>query len=165
MNTIGNIVKEKLQNYEEKLKASNRRSLSRICNCTEGAFLLAMTIYVVGNMNAWIQTITYRKAISFLRKETGKYELSFDDIEDFIFEPVQSPAEEMISKEEMAKINDAIQQLPPKCKHVFFLAKIDGLPYKDIADMLNISVKTINNHIAFALDEIAKRLNMKSRKS
>ena len=33
MNTIGNIVKEKLQNYEEKLKASNRRSLSRICNC------------------------------------------------------------------------------------------------------------------------------------
>ena len=74
-------------------------------------------------MNAWIQTITYRKAISFLRKETGKYELSFDDIEDFIFEPVQSPAEEMISKEEMAKINDAIQQLPPKCKHVFFLAK------------------------------------------
>ena len=119
----------------------------------------------IGNMNAWIQTITYRKAISFLRKETGKYELSFDDIEDFIFEPVQSPAEEMISKEEMAKINDAIQQLPPKCKHVFFLAKIDGLPYKDIADMLNISVKTINNHIAFALDEIAKRLNMKSRKS
>ena len=109
--------------------------------------------------------IGYQKAISFLRKETGKYELSFDDIEDFIFEPVQSPAEEMISKEEMAKINDAIQQLPPKCKHVFFLAKIDGLPYKDIADMLNISVKTINNHIAFALDEIAKRLNMKSRKS
>mgnify|MGYP002536121483 FL=1 len=40
----------------------------------------------IGNMNAWIQTITYRKAISFLRKETGKYELSFDDIEDFIFE-------------------------------------------------------------------------------
>ena len=119
----------------------------------------------IGNMNAWIQTITYRKAISFLRKETGKYELSFDDIEDFIFEPVQSPAEEMISKEEMAKINDAIQQLPPKCKHVFFLAKIDGLPYKDIADMLNISVKTINNHIAFALDEIAKRLNLKSRNS
>ncbi len=105
------------------------------------------------------------KRFLFLRKETGKYELSFDDIEDFIFEPVQSPAEEMISKEEMAKINDAIQQLPPKCKHVFFLAKIDGLPYKDIADMLNISVKTINNHIAFALDEIAKRLNLKSRKS
>ena len=119
----------------------------------------------IANTNAWIQTITYRKAISFLRKETGKHELSFSDIDNFIFEPVQSPVEEMISKEEIARINEAIQQLPPKCKHVFFLAKIDGLPYKDIADMLNISVKTINNHIAFALDEITKKLNIKSRKN
>ena len=77
----------------------------------------------INDMDAWIQTITYRKAISFLRKETGKSDLLFDEIGEFIFDPVQSPDEEMISKEEMAKINDAIQQLPPKCKHVFFLGK------------------------------------------
>ena len=115
-------------------------------------------------MNAWIQTITYRKAISYLRKETGKTELSLDGIGDFIFAPIQSPDEEMISKEEMEKINDAIQQLPPKCKHVFFLAKIEGLPYKEIAKLLDISVKTINNHIAFALGEIAGKLRIRSRK-
>jgi len=43
----------------------------------------------------------------------------------------------------------------------FFLAKIEGLPYKDIAALLDISVKTINNHIAFALEEIAKKLNIR----
>lgn len=118
----------------------------------------------IENMNAWIQTITYRKAISCLRKDTGKSELSFDEIGDFVFEPVQSPDEEMISKEEMAKINNAIQQLPPKCKHVFFLAKMEGLPYKEIAEMLDISVKTINNHIAFALEGIARNLNIGSFK-
>ena len=53
-------------------------------------------------MNAWLQTITYRKSISYLRKETGKNELSFDEISDFSFEPVQSPDEEIISKEEVA---------------------------------------------------------------
>lgn len=99
-----------------------------------------------------------------MRKETGKTELSLDGIGDFIFAPIQSPDEAMISKEEMEKINNAIQQLPPKCKHVFFLAKIEGLPYKEIADILNISVKTINNHIAFALEEIAKNLNLVLRK-
>ncbi|WP_073347226.1 RNA polymerase sigma factor [Bacteroides congonensis] len=118
----------------------------------------------IENMNAWIQTITYRKAISYLRKETGKAEVLLDDIGDFIFAPIQSPDEEMISKEEMEKINDAIQKLPPKCKHVFFLAKIEGLPYKEIAKLLDISVKTINNHIAFALSEIAVKLNIRSRK-
>ena len=119
------------------------------------------TLADIENMNAWIQTITYRKAISYLRKGTAKTDLLLDDIGDFIFDPIQSPDEEMISKEEMEKINDAIQQLPPKCKHVFFLAKIEGLPYKDIAALLDISVKTINNHIAFALEEIAKKLNIR----
>lgn len=118
----------------------------------------------IENMNAWIQTITYRKSVSYLRKEKGKAEVQFDDVGDFIFAPIQSPDEEMISKEEMEKINDAIQKLPPKCKHVFFLAKIEGLPYKEIANLLNISVKTINNHIAFALGEIAKNLNIHSRR-
>ena len=112
-------------------------------------------------MNAWIQTITYLKALSYLRKEKGKADLLLDDIGDFIFAPIQSPDEAMISREEMEKINNAIQQLPPKCKHVFFLAKIEGLPYKDIAALLDISVKTINNHIAFALEEIAKKLNIR----
>ena len=73
----------------------------------------------IGNMNAWIQTITYRKAISFLRKETGKYELSFDDIEDFIFEPVQSPAEEMISKEEWLKLMTPFNNFLPSVNMSF----------------------------------------------
>ena len=47
----------------------------------------------INNMDAWIQTITYRKAISFLRKETGKSDLLFDEIGEFIFDPVQSPDE------------------------------------------------------------------------
>ena len=119
------------------------------------------TLAGIENMNAWIQTITYRKALSYLRKEKGKADLLLDDIGDFIFAPIQSPDGAMISREEMEKINNAIQQLPPKCKHVFFLAKIEGLPYKDIAALLDISVKTINNHIAFALEEIAKKLNIR----
>lgn len=118
----------------------------------------------INSIDAWIRTITYRKSISYLRKENGKYELTFDGLEEFFFESIQSPDEEMISKEEMRKINNAIQQLPPKCKHVFFLAKLDGLPYKEIAEILNISVKTINNHIAFAIEEIAKNLNISFRK-
>lgn len=115
-------------------------------------------------MNAWLQTITYRKAISYLRKETGKNELSFDEITDFSFESVQSPDEAIISREEVAEINSAIEKLPPKCKHVFFLAKIEGLPYIKIAEMLQVSVQTVNYHIAYAVESIAKSLNIGSRK-
>ena len=61
----------------------------------------------------------------------------------------------MISREEIAKINQAIAALPPKCKEVFVLAKIEKLPYKKISEMLNISVKTINVHISKALNIIS----------
>lgn len=115
-------------------------------------------------MNAWLQTITYRKSISYLRKETGKDEISFDEIDDFTFEPIQSPDEEMISREEVAEINNAIEKLPPKCKHVFFLAKMEGLPYLQIAEMLQVSVQTVNYHIAYAVDAISKSLRIHPRK-
>ena len=115
-------------------------------------------------MNAWLQTITYRKSISYLRKETGKNELSFDEISDFSFEPVQSPDEEIISKEEVAEINNAIEKLPPKCKHVFFLAKIEGLPYIKIAEMLEVSVQTVNYHIAYAIEALSESLKIASPK-
>lgn len=122
------------------------------------------TLKQIEYMNAWLQTITYRKAISYLRKETGKNELAFDDLTDFSFELVQSPDEEIISKEEIAEINNAIEMLPPKCKHVFFLAKIEGLPYLQIADMLQISVQTVNYHIAYAVESVAKSLHITPRK-
>lgn len=112
----------------------------------------------IKNVQAWLCTITYHKSISYIRKENGYKEISFDEIDNFFLEAVQSPDEEIIAKERMELINKAIQVLPPKCKHVFFLAKIENLPYKEIAEMLHISVKTINNHISFALDKIRNYL-------
>lgn len=82
-----------------------------------------------------------------------------EEIDSFqIIGNLQTPDEQMISKEEIAQINSLIQTLPPKCKVVFALAKIERLPYKEIADMLNISVKTINAHVAKALEIISSGL-------
>lgn len=112
-------------------------------------------LYEINNIKSWLLTVTYRKSISYLRKMPGSSFISIDDKYDFLFEPMRSPADDIISKEAMDKINRAIQSLPPKCKHVFFLAKVEKMPYKQIAEMLDISVKTINNHIAMALEKIS----------
>jgi RNA polymerase sigma-70 factor (ECF subfamily) len=114
----------------------------------------------IKNIKSWMLVAAYRKSVSYLRKESGNCTVSFEDIDHFEFESLQSPDLEIISKEEMNRINNAIGKLPPKCKHVFFLAKIEKLPYLEIADMLGISVKTINNHIAYALKSISESLNL-----
>lgn len=118
----------------------------------------------IQNIKAWLVTLTHNKSISYLRKEDNMGTLvSWDEIEDFsIVGNLQSPDEQVISKEEMAEINRIIQSLPPKCKIVFVLAKIERLPYKEIAKILNISVKTINVHIAKALSLISEGIKNKN---
>lgn len=108
----------------------------------------------IRQMKSWLLILARNKAISYLRKETPEV-VSFDEIDDFYVPTVQSPDHNLISKEEIDEINRTIALLPPKCKEVFTLAKIEGLPYKEIAEMLDISVKTINIHIAKALNIIA----------
>lgn len=116
-------------------------------------------ILEIESMAAYLRTITFRKAVSYLRHEnTLPAQVSLDDLENFTVSPVSAPDEDMISREEIDTLNRAIAELPPKCRHVFFLAKIDRLPYKEIARMLQISVATINYHVGFAMDRLRQRL-------
>lgn len=57
--------------------------------------------------------------------------------------------ESMTAQEE--KIASALAQLPPVCKEVFLLVKLYGMSYKQAAEQLEVSVKTIENHMGKAL--------------
>lgn len=116
----------------------------------------------IQNIKSWLLVLTRNKSISYLRKDKGNIYISFDEIEDYQAPQIQSPDYAIISKEEITKINNAIAKLPPKCQLIFSLAKIQGLPYKEIAEMLNISVKTINAHIARAIELISEILEKKT---
>lgn len=111
------------------------------------------------HVKSWLLILVRNKAISYLRKEHMENTVSFEEIGDFHVPLFQSPDDQMISREEIEKINQAIATLPPKCKEVFVLAKIEKLPYKKISEMLDISVKTINVHVAKALNLISQILS------
>lgn len=111
------------------------------------------------NIKSWLLVMVRNRAISYLRKEQIDNTVSFDEIGEFHVPLFQLPDDNIISREEIAKINQAIAALPPRCKEVFVLAKIEKQPYKKIAEMLNISVKTINVHIAKALNIISQSLS------
>lgn len=85
--------------------------------------------------------------------------LSLDELE-VEFASADPDAEASLITDELAKkIELAINQLPPQCKIIFKLAKEDKLKYKEIAVLLNISVKTIDNQLSTALKKIASVLN------
>jgi len=58
------------------------------------------------------------------------------------------------------KLENALQQLPQMRRKVVELSHIHGYKYKEIADELNISVKTVDNHIHQALRQLRKYLSL-----
>jgi len=65
---------------------------------------------------------------------------------------------EMEKKEFHHKVRDAIDKLPPKCKVIFILCKHEGKKYKEIAEELNISIKTVENQMGIALKRLREDL-------
>ncbi|MGS2741812.1 RNA polymerase sigma factor [Sinomicrobium sp. M5D2P17] len=51
-------------------------------------------------------------------------------------------------------LQKAIDDLPPKCKEVFTLHKFNGLKYREIAEKLNISIKTVENQVSKAYQKL-----------
>jgi len=74
------------------------------------------------------------------------------------------PEQLMITEEMVRQIKKAVNDLPPRCRLIFKLIKEDGLKYKETADLLHLSVKTVEAQMAIALRRIAKcmHFDMKS---
>ena len=57
----------------------------------------------------------------------------------------------MIRKELENKFREALNELPEQCRTVFQLSRFEDMKYKEIADKLDISIKTVENHMGKAL--------------
>jgi RNA polymerase sigma-70 factor (ECF subfamily) len=55
-------------------------------------------------------------------------------------------------------LESAILSLPDKCREVFILSKQNGLTYDEIAEALNVSVKTVEKHVSTGLQKLKEKL-------
>ena len=90
----------------------------------------------------------------------AKESLYFDDEEKM---PVQynnqSTSQQKLEADDLQNlINDSIDLLPEKCRLVFTLSRFEEMTYQEIANELNISIKTVENQISKALKFLRKAL-------
>jgi len=65
---------------------------------------------------------------------------------------VQSDGEDLVIENEMRnEIENAIDALPDQCRKAFRMSRFDELSYREIAHDMDISIKTVENHIGRAL--------------
>jgi RNA polymerase sigma-70 factor (family 1) len=105
----------------------------------------------------YVFTIAYNSAISILRKKARESQFFeyLKSLQDLNQEPVNI---ELEYNELTNKLNDIIDKLPDRQKEVYLLHRVEGLKYQEIADRLDISVNTIENHMSRALKTIREKL-------
>lgn len=62
-------------------------------------------------------------------------------------------------------LHNATNTLPPKCREIFILSKQYQLTYNEIAELNNISVKTVENQMGIALKKLRQNLSIDQRKN
>jgi RNA polymerase sigma-70 factor (family 1) len=73
------------------------------------------------------------------------------------------PEQLMITAEMMGRVQKAIAHLPHRCQLIFKLVKEDNLKYREVAQLLNLSVKTVENQMTTALRKIGQAIQFDIR--
>ena len=117
------------------------------------------TLPDITNFDSYIYAIARNKVVSYYRiKQIKKVDLEENDIDLFIHTDT-TPEEELINKESIARLNAAINSLPNKCKLAFKLVREDKLKYREVATILDISIKTLEAHLATAVRKLRETLS------
>jgi RNA polymerase sigma-70 factor (ECF subfamily) len=69
-----------------------------------------------------------------------------------------NPDIEIEGKEVGYHVNQAVNELPEKCKEIFKMNRFENLKYAEIAEILDISIKTVETQMGRALKKLRKRL-------
>ena len=102
------------------------------------------------SLKSYLYRAAINTAFNVLEKNKRYPRLSVQDMA--IEVPVSSGVEQDIHAKELeAKINATLLKLPEACREVFVLSRQEGLSYKEIAETLSISVKTVENQMGKAL--------------
>jgi RNA polymerase sigma-70 factor (family 1) len=113
----------------------------------------------VRNIRVYLYTATKNTSLNYLSKKARESIAEpFDHIHIELGGSAITPEQILITAEMYQKVQKAVEALPPRCKMIFKLVREDGLRYKEIAEILNISVNTIDAQMAIAVKKIATAL-------
>lgn len=114
-------------------------------------------IEVQTNVSGYLYMTAKNMTLNFIKSEVSR-KTAIDKLYKEN-EPYADPDEN--DGQYLVALENCIDQLPERCKEVLLLQRIQGYKQKEIAEKLNISVKTIKNQIWLSLQRLKTCLNSK----
>jgi RNA polymerase sigma-70 factor (ECF subfamily) len=112
----------------------------------------------ISNLKVYLYVATRNLAFNYADKQKRSATNSIDEFSVEFKSRYFDPEQLLITADMMRLIENEIDRLPPKCRIIFKLVKEDNLKYKEVAEILNISAKTVENQLAIALHKIGNAI-------
>ena len=112
----------------------------------------------IENFDGYIFRSVKNKALSCLRDIHRLHEVELASGDFNLAKTVDSPESKLITKELRKELLNALDELPPRCRVIFELVKQDGLKYKEVAELLEVSIKTVENQMGKAMSTLREKL-------
>lgn len=107
------------------------------------------------SLKYYLKKAAFNRAINKVKKQKYFEDLEADDVSKKLYE--EDTGLEL--KELDERIKSEIDRLPAKCRTIFMLSRYENMSYKEIAEQLDVSVKTVENQISKALKILRKKIN------
>jgi RNA polymerase sigma-70 factor (ECF subfamily) len=136
---------------------SNELCEESVSDVFTNIWLKRKTIDIKTNFRTYLYTAVKNQSINYLRKEK-RYS---QNIESTNLHLIVSDlnADQLILQQELEnKIDSLLKELPERRELIFRMNRIDGLSYKEIAEILSISINTVQNQMVKAIKYIADQL-------
>lgn len=114
------------------------------------------TLVITGSPQGYLYQATRNRSLNrlrHLRVENRDDEFDADTL------PAQSTSDAKAAAGELeVALQEAVDSLPPRCRQVFEMNRMQGLKYAEVAEALGVSVKAVEAHMARALRTLREHL-------
>lgn len=107
------------------------------------------TIVIQSSLKNYLFKSCHNQFLQHVRKEKIKLDFLDSLRWDILYEIY---SEEDVTQTKINKLHELINELPPRCKDVFMKSKFEKKKYREIAEDMNISIKTVENQMSKALN-------------
>ena len=115
-------------------------------------------IMKINDLRVYLYTATKNASLNYISKKAKQIEVEPYENLQVQMTDVVSPEQIMITKEMLQKIKEAVDSLPPRCKLIFKFVREDGLSYSEVAEILGLSIKTVDAQMVIAVSRIRGKL-------
>ncbi|WP_258139414.1 RNA polymerase sigma-70 factor [Mucilaginibacter phenanthrenivorans] len=110
-----------------------------------------------GSIKAYLYRAVHNESVNYLKHQKTRtaFRVHYNNSE----EQIGGEASEKVMTAELdGHIQQALNELPQQCRIIFQMSRFENLKYREIADQLNLSVKTVENQMGKALKVLRTKL-------